>query len=338
VVQTSQVLKSEDQESGLKLKEWHLELMQDPKDGSPLHVEISLMNGDEILEGTLHSATQTYEIRNGIPRFVENDGYSANFAWQWKKWATVQYERENIGRPMEGWTEMMFLKSTQLAKDDFGDRITLDLGCGGGRFADRVIAFGGKVVAIDYSSAVDTARELLHEDSPDSLFIQCDALELPLKSGVIDNAYSLGVLHHTPSPRKGVLETHRVLKSGGRFALSVYPKGGYYGWPNVTLWRNLFNRLPENRKHTLAFAYSKFWCTLMQPIGDFFRPLTYPVRIIFPTVYLADLRWSILDTFDSLTTSFQSTHTYPEAKTWFEDADFTRTDEGVWGCNPIGQK
>lgn len=305
---------------------------------SELRLEVVSAEGDEILEGFLRSDTAEYRITNGIPRFVENEAYSTNFGWQWKKWAKVQYEQENVGRPMEGWTENMFFQATQFDKQLLRGRLILDMGCGGGRFADRVIEHGGQLVALDYSEAIDVAREHLFEQAPDALFIQGDALSLPLASGVFDDAYSIGVLHHTPDPAAGVSEAHRILKSGGTFALSVYPKHGYYGWPNVTLWRKIFNALPETIRFKAALRYSEILCTALQPLADFWRPLTYPVRVIFPTVYLADLRWSILDTFDSLTTSFQSTHEFAEARRWFSGAGYSRVIEGPWGCNPVGQK
>ena len=37
-----------------------------------------------------------------------------------------------------------------------------------------------------------------------------------------DFAFSIGVLHHTPDPQRGVLEANRVLKQGGEFSISVY--------------------------------------------------------------------------------------------------------------------
>lgn len=320
------------------MKKWHLELLRDPRDLSPFRLSVSKADGNEILEGTLHSETTTYPITNGIPRFVESEGYSDNFGWQWKKWAKIQFEEENVGRPMEGWTEKMFLTATTFGPKEMSGKTFLDVGCGGGRFADRVIAHGGKLVALDYSEAIDVARELLYKKHPDALFIQGDALNLPLVSECIDEAYSIGVLHHTPDPSAGVASAARVLKKGGRFAVSVYPKGGYYGWPNVTLWRKFFNFLPKKYKHQAALAYSEFLCRALQPIANFWRPLTYPIRIFLPTVYLADLRWSILDTFDSLTTSYQSTHEYSSAKLWFQKAGFSQVIEGKWGCNPVGTK
>ncbi len=74
------------------MKEWHVELLRDPFDGSELSLKSTKVIGDEVLEGTLQSQHRTFQISNGIPRFVSSQGYSSNFGWQWSKWAKVQYE------------------------------------------------------------------------------------------------------------------------------------------------------------------------------------------------------------------------------------------------------
>lgn len=94
------------------MKAWHLGLLRESKTRSELTLEIVSADGDEILEGFLRSDNSEYRVTNGIPRFVENEGCSANFGWQWKKWVKVQYESENVGWPMEGWTDNMFFKAT----------------------------------------------------------------------------------------------------------------------------------------------------------------------------------------------------------------------------------
>jgi ubiquinone/menaquinone biosynthesis C-methylase UbiE len=316
---------------GGDLKSWHIDLLVDPISHSPLELRDPIWQADEIVGGWLQSDSSSYPIRNGIPRFVQNEGYSGNFGFQWEHWPTVQFESENLGGPMHGWTEAMFRKITVSKSEDYAGKLVLDLGCGSGRFADRVIDFGGTAIGVDYSSAIDVARKNLHEKSPDSLWVQADALHLPFKNGCLDAGYSIGVLHHTPNPSLGINEARRVLKGGSRFSVSVYPKGGFYGWPTVRMIRGLLNLLPLKMRLRMALLYSEALCRLLQPIGDFFIPLTYPVRLFLPTIYLPDVRWSILDTFDSITTTFQSTHSSEEVRNWFSLQGFEAIQDGDWG-------
>ena len=53
---------------------------------------------------------------------------------------------------------------------------------------------------------------------------------------------------------------------------------------------------------------------------------------------LQDIRWSILDTFDAVTTSYQSGHTIFEVFYWFKSIGFQEIRPGDWRVNLIGQK
>lgn len=310
----------------------HLGLLCDPISREDLRLEIFVEIGEDVVEGLLHSSRSSYPITNGIPRFVRDEGYSENFGRQWERWALVQYEDENVGGPMQGWTTSMFRKITGWEPSDLQDRRVLEIGCGGGRFGDLVQESNPLTyIGLDYSRAVDVAKKLMEGKGREALFLQADALAIPLKSDSIDLAYSIGVLHHTPDPSLGIFESFRCLRSGGSMSLSVYERGGYYGWPNVVFWRKLFNSMTPKVKQRAALIYSKLLCTLLHPIGRVWRPLTYPVRLIFPTVYLPDLRWSILDTFDSLTTSYQSTHTGEEVASWMSSHGFRDVRQQSWG-------
>lgn len=112
------------------MKAHHLKLLRDPKDLSVLRLTATRVEDGEILEGLLQSDNATYPITNGIPRFVESEGYSENFGWQWKKWSKVQYESENEGLPMDGWTENMFFTATQFQPGDILRKTVLGVGCG----------------------------------------------------------------------------------------------------------------------------------------------------------------------------------------------------------------
>ena len=80
----------------------------------------------------------------------------------------------------------------------------LDAGCGMGRYL-RIAAESPArlIVGLDLSQAVVAARELT-TDLPHVAVVRGDLLRLPFAPGSFDQIYSLGVLDHTPDPRRGV--------------------------------------------------------------------------------------------------------------------------------------
>lgn len=320
------------------MKREYLKLLRCPVSGENLNLEISELKDDLIITGRLISSKNIYPITNGIPRFVKDEGYSSNFGWQWNKWAKVQFEDENAGKPMQGHTLNMFKKITELNKEKLNNKFILDIGCGPGRFVDISVKLGSKlVVAIDYSSAIDASKENFNNKNDNILFIQADALNLPLKNNIFDFAYSIGVLHHTPNPEKGVNEAKRILKKNGEFALSVYRKGGYYDLPTVQALRKFFNFLWPVFGPYAPYLYSQIFGRLNHLINKFSKKLGLFFRVVFAAVPLDDVRWSVLDTFDSITPSYQSTHKLFEVSQWFKKANFKYIRVAAWE-NIIGKK
>lgn len=320
------------------MKREYLKFLRCPNTGEKLNLVISELKNDLIISGKLISSKYLYPITNGIPRFVKNEGYSSNFGWQWNKWAKVQFEDENIGKPMKGHTLNMFKKITELNKKKLKNKIILDIGCGPGRFIDISKKLGSKlIVAIDYSSAIDASKENFKNKDQNILFIQADALNLPFKDNSFDFAYSIGVFHHTPDPEKGVKEAQRILKKNGEFSLSVYRKGGYYDLPTVQALRKFFNFLWPIFGPYAPYLYSQFFGRISHIINKFSKKLGLFFRVIFGTVPLDDVRWTVLDTFDSITPSYQSTHSLYEVSQWFKNANFINVRIADWE-NIIGKK
>jgi SAM-dependent methyltransferase/uncharacterized protein YbaR (Trm112 family) len=103
------------------------------------------------------------------------------------------------------------------------DRRVLDGGCGPGRLT-RVAAEAraARVVGLDFGDHIErAARYCADLDNVD--FVQGSILEPPFLPGSFDVAFSLGVLHHTPDPRRGCLELARLLGPGGVLSVWVYP-------------------------------------------------------------------------------------------------------------------
>lgn len=320
----------------MKLK--HIPLLCDPETHEDLALDDAIYDGDEIVSGTLRSASHTYPIIRGIPRFVADEGYSDNFGYQWNRWARVQFEDQNVGGAMQGHTTRMFKTITQFSAEKLKGKTVLDMGCGPGRFTDVALSMGASVIALDYSSAIDAAQANFVGKAADVLFVQGDALRLPLKDNSVDYSFSIGVLHHTPSPASGVRESHRVTREGGQFAISVYSLG-FYTYLMTRFWRGFFLAIKPLFKHYPPLVYSYVFGTLGFLLGKVWLPLSYPVRALFPTVYLPDYRWTILDTFDAIATSHQSGHTPEEVKKWLHEAGFGTIDQGsLWGHYSVATK
>jgi len=74
-----------------------------------------------------------------------------------------------------------------------------DLGCGIGRWSYFLKDIAKEIVLVDFSESIFEARKNLSE-SDNIIFIMADILDLPFQDDTFDFIFSLGVLHHIPSP------------------------------------------------------------------------------------------------------------------------------------------
>jgi SAM-dependent methyltransferase len=308
-----------------------LEYLKCPKTGEPLQVRIREQRGPRIVSGTLWSSAASYEISRGVPRFVPAEGnYASSFGYQWAKWRCVQFEGENATSAMAGHTRSMFERIVMQQPSAFNDGVILDIGCGSGRFIDVVRRKGtAKVIGIDFSSAADVAAEIFKDDD-NVLIVQGDALALPVRDRVASGAYSIGVLHHTPDPRRGFEEMVKATHPGGWVALCVYGKGSFYDDPRVLAYRRLFKWLKPAGGTRAPLIYAMFAAHWVYPLTRW-RILGPLMRMLFPMARLPDARWRVLDTFDAVSPVYQSTHESHEVFRWFKDAGLCEIEPSDWG-------
>jgi SAM-dependent methyltransferase len=113
----------------------------------------------------------------------------------------------------------------------------LDIATGPGYVAAAAAKRGATVLGVDFSAAMVSHARQLH---PGVEFREGDAEQLPLGNGLFDAAaMNFGILH-LGQPEKAMLEAHRVLRQGGRFAFSVWAK------PEETIGFGIVLRAVEN--------------------------------------------------------------------------------------------
>ncbi len=121
-----------------------------------------------------------------------------------------------------------------------GTRV-LDMGCGGGRHAFEAWRRGATVVALDYSEhelgdvravlgAMREAGELSRPDTGGT--VNGDALALPFPDGSFDCIIASEVLEHVWADALAISELVRVLRPGGRMAVTVPTR-----WPEQVCWK-----------------------------------------------------------------------------------------------------
>ena len=108
-----------------------------------------------------------------------------------------------------------------------GDRV-LDMGCGGGRHAFELYRRGARVVALDMDGeelkGVADMFAALQPEVPAAAGAQAvrgSAYGLPFADGSFDKIIAAEVLEHLPEDTQAMSELARVLKPGGRIAVTV---------------------------------------------------------------------------------------------------------------------
>ncbi len=306
------------------MKEQLLDLLCEPGTGAELTLCAPTYRDGEIWEGTLRSRVsgREYPIRGGIPRFVPASNYSDSFGLQWNRFSQVQLDSAN-GVP---YSKRRFDAELGWTAAEIRGKWILDGGCGCGRFAEIAAQYGGNVIALDYSSAVDAAARNLR-GFRNVHFVQGNLLEPPLRRGAIDVAYSIGVLQHTPDPPRALSEILELLAPGGLFGFTIYARRWYTRFNAKYAVRHLTRHLRAETVLRLVegsmpvvFPITEVLFSIPVARG-LFRWLIPVANYVEKTEFTREQRYdeAVLDTFDMLSPSFDRPMTADEVRQVFRE-------------------
>ncbi len=290
------------------MRENLLAYLRCPLSGGDLELEVDRREGEEVLEGTLVSASGLrYPVEDGIPNLVVGsderiDRTADQFAHEFLQVGEVEDRDSKLHRDIT----LFFAKTGidpgffQLPGLNFREdqdsralgyepdysflegKLALDAGCGDGRFAKLAAPHAREMILLDLGEQIHKAKEVT-EGLGNVHCVRCNLLHLPVREEVVDFAYSIGVIHHTPDPTRALREIARTVADGGWMSVWVYPPE-YWGNPMkraVTL---------TIRKWLLSLPLSdqvEFIRRYLMPLGRFqlavsrHKPLKYVLAPLF---------------------------------------------------------
>ena len=196
-----------------------------------------------------------------------------------------------------------------------------------GRFAEVALNAGAKVVALDYSSAVDACLANL-KHHPNLHVVQGDIYALPFAPGRFRFVYSLGVLQHTPNVGKAFAALPPMVEEGGRLCVDIYWKRFRTMLHSKYLLRPITKRIPQQklfdflqRSVPSLLAVSRN-LTRVPILGRALKRVV-PVADYTGIYPLSDQQlreWALLDTFDVLAPAYDSPQTAATVRRWLDEA------------------
>ena len=292
-----------------------LSILVCPRTGQALKCD-----GDELV--AVDNSTR-YPVRNGIPRFVTESNYADNFGMQWNHFRQTQLDSQT-GHSISA---DRFWKATGWTPDAIKNQWVLDVGCGAGRFAEVALNAGAKVVALDYSSAVNACYANL-KHHPNLHVVQGDVYALPFAPCTFPFVYSLGVLQHTPDVEQAFVALTRMLRPNGRICVDYYWRRFQTMMHAKYAVRPITTRMQPERVFKLLQQWTPALLKASQTLGRIPVAGRYLQRIIPVADYTNSLplspqqlrEWALLDTFDMLTPTYDNPQTPRQIRKWCVNA------------------
>jgi SAM-dependent methyltransferase len=338
-----------------------LPLLACPLSGTSLDCRVISSDPDsgEIMEGILLSPMgPAYPVRKGVPRLLpdaieehseflkqhlsdfeerrqkvsiqfsteiqlaerKNRRSRASFSTEWKD---HQYDESFTWNQDAAGQEQQFYSECAESADSISGKLILDAGCGNGQLAMRLAKAGARVLAMDFSEAVEMAAAV--NPYVDCHFMQADVEFPPLQREIFSLIYCSGVLIHTRNTRNSFQGLLPYLTVNGRLSIWVYRRREEWLHRLFNQVREQTSRLPEG----IQLPFLRFL-------------VFYPALLI--------KRWKNnpqpssglwVEVLDWFTPEYRHEHQEEEVILWFQEAGLqgiSISDRNHWGFSVLGEK
>ena len=261
----------------------------------------------------------------GILRFVSGE-YHSNFGLQWNQFSKVQLDSFNGSDE----SESRLLAQSGLKPEDFKGKLVLEVGAGNGRFTELLLKYGARVIAVDYSTAIDADFENNNSTDDEVIFMQADLFNLPVKRHSFDMVLCYGVIQHTGDNKKALVELCKYPKKGGKLFVDIYSNGLRHFNPWVYFIRPFFSliRVSDEKRLSIVSRFVsvlfpfQLWILKLLHNKSRLRFVRYIVNRSPNSVYGINLyldgkinlkvarEWCVLDTYDG----WAPKHDHPVSK------------------------
>lgn len=186
---------------------------------------VQTTEGAEIIDGQLKcDCGCVFPIKSGVPRmfYKTSEGVKKTAVVFSKEWNLFDYEDPQD----DTWSDFntdkrisRFMTAFNIKPEDLKGKVVLDAGCGNGKLSFDLTKFGAEVIAIDISSGVENAFKAYKHDRLH--YVQGDLMQIPFGNSLFDYVWSVGVLHHTPDPKKSFDSIAPLVKKDGELYIWV---------------------------------------------------------------------------------------------------------------------
>jgi len=198
-----------------------LAFLCDPINGATLRLENPKYDDEgNIVSGKLVSeSSRVYDIRAGVPRFVENaaTGDVESFGDEWNYFNFDEFKMNWLGHT---------IKNTFGSLDAFKGKVVVDAGAGSGMQTFWISQAGAEhVIALELSHSVDGVMQKNLQGCKNVDIVQCSIDAPPIKGNSIPGMVIChNVIQHTRSVDDTANALWKIVGRGGEFVFNCYPK------------------------------------------------------------------------------------------------------------------